>query len=177
MRGWLALGLMLSLGAWAQTRDSDGSFREGARWEEMQAQLPEYPKPENYLALQVSATTLFAFFVDAKSVSVGKDGVVRYSLIAKSPEGALNVSFEGIRCSERKFRIYAFGRPDNTWFEARGSPWQAMPADSRNAQRTVLYSEYFCPGGGMIYTSAEGVDALRAGGHPRATFSRFKSGS
>jgi hypothetical protein len=172
MRGWLALGLILPLVAWAQTRDPDGSFTETGRWDEVQAQLPEYPKPENYLPLQVSATTPFAFFVDAKSVNVGKDGVVRYSLIAKSPDGALNVSFEGIHCSEGKFRIYAFGRSDNTWFEARSSLWQAMPADSRNAQRTVLYREYFCPGGGIIFTSEEGVQALRAGGHPRAIFSR-----
>jgi hypothetical protein len=48
-----------------------------------------------------------------------------------------------------------------------------MPADSRNAQRTVLYSEFFCPGGGIIYTAEEGVQALRAGKHPRGKFSRY----
>jgi hypothetical protein len=135
--------------------------------------LPEYPKPENYLPLRVSATTTFDLFVDAKSVSVGKDGVVRYTRIAKSPDGALNVSFEGIRCSEGTFRIYAFGRPDKTWSEARSSLWQAMPADSRNAQRSVLYSESFCPGGVIIYSADEGVQALRAGKHPRGTYSRY----
>jgi hypothetical protein len=173
VRVWLALGLILPLLAWAQTRAPDGEFRDTGRWEEVQAQLPEYPKPENYLALRVSATTLFDFFVDAKSISVGNDGVVRYSLIAKSSEGALNVSFEGIRCSEGKFRIYAFGRSDKTWSEARSSTWQAMPADPRNAQRTVLYSEYFCPAGIVINSAEEGVRALKAGGHPRGTFSRY----
>lgn len=173
MRGWLLLGLMLPLAACAQMRGFDGNFKDAARRDEAQAQLPEYPKPENYLPLRVSATTPFDFFVDAKSVSVGKDGVVRYSLIAKSPDGALNVSFEGIRCSERKFRIYAFGRPDNSWSEARSSIWQAMPTDSRNAQRVVLYSEFFCPESGIIYTPEEGVQALRAGGHPRVTSPRF----
>jgi CNP1-like family len=173
MRGWLALGLMLPLAAWAQTRDPDGNFKEDGRWEEVRAQLPEYPKPENYLPFRVSETTSFEFFVDAKSVSVGKDGVVRYSLIAKSSDGALNVSFEGIRCLDGKFRIYAFGRPDKTWSEARGAIWQAMPADARNAQRTALYGEYFCPGGGIIYTSEEGAQALRAGRHPRGTYSRY----
>lgn len=173
MRGWLVLALALPLAAWAQTRDFDGGFKDAARWDELQAQLPEYPKAENYLPLRVSVTTPFDFFVDAKSVSVGKDGVVRYSLIAKSPDGALNVSFEGIRCSERKFRIYAFGRSDNSWSESRSSAWQAMPADSRNAQRAVLHSEFFCPPGGIIDTAEEGVRALKAGRHPRAMYPRF----
>lgn len=173
MRIWLALVLVLPLVAGAQMRDPGGNAKESGRLDDAQAQLPEYPKPENFLPVRVTATTQFDFFVDAKSVRVGNDGVVRYSLIAKSPDGALNVSFEGIRCSDAKFRIYAFGRPDRTWSEARNPLWQAMPADSRNAQRAVLHSEYFCPGGSIIYTPEEGVQALRAGGHPQGTFTRY----
>jgi hypothetical protein len=172
MHARLALALILFFAARAQAPAADGDFRDGGRWEELQAQLPEFPRPENYLPLRVSATTQFDFFVDAKSVSVGKDGVVRYSLIAKSPEGALNISFEGIRCSEGRFRIYAFGRSDKTWSEARSSQWQLMPIDPRNAQRAVLHSKYFCPAGSIIDTPEEGAKALRAGGHPRGTYSR-----
>lgn len=104
MRAWPALLLILPLAAAAQTfgfgekkgrRDSDAA----------KLTLPRYPEPENYLPFEVSATTPFAFFVDAKSVSVGADNVVRYSLIAKSAEGALNVSFEGLRCGEHQVRL------------------------------------------------------------------------
>jgi hypothetical protein len=172
MRARIALALVLPVAAWTQVRAADGDFKDGGRWEEVQAQLPEFPSPASYLPLRVSATTQFDFFVDAKSVSVGKDGVVRYSLIAKSPEGALNISFEGIRCSEGKYRIYAFGRADKTWSESRSSQWQLMPIDPRNAQRAVLHSQYFCPAGSIIDTPEEGVKALRAGGHPRGTYSR-----
>jgi hypothetical protein len=173
MRAWLALGLILPLAGCAQAGSAEGDYGDAGRGGEAQAPLPEYPKPENYLPLQVSATTPFVFFVDAKSVSVGKDGVVRYSLIAKSSGGALNISFEGIRCSEGQFRVYAFGRSDNTWSESRMSRWQPIPADARNAQRAVLYRDFFCPAGGIIATAEEGVRALRSGGHPRATFPRF----
>ena len=173
MRHWLALGLMLVLAACAQTRDLEGNSKDAGRRDEAQAQLPEYPKTKNFLPLRVSATTPFDFYVDANSVGVGTDGVVRYSLIAKSPDGTLNVSFEGMRCTKRKFRVYAFGRPDNTWSEARISPWQAMPADPRNAQRAVLFRDFFCPGGRIIDTPEEGVQALRSGGHPRAILSGF----
>ena len=163
MRAWLALGLLLPIVTAAQTRTMEDSSADGARWGEVQTPLPEYPKPENYLPLQVSATTPFDFFVDAKSVSVGNDGVVRYSLIARSAEGVLNISFEGIRCSARQFRVYAYGRPDNTWSAAHISQWQPIPADARNAQRAVLYGDYFCPVRAIIGSAEEGVRALRRG--------------
>lgn len=169
MRAWLALVLLLPLAAFAQGRGAEGNYGDAVRWSEVQAPLPEFPKPENYLPLEVSALTTFAFFVDAKSVSVGTDGVVRYSLIAKSPEGALNVSFEGIRCSEGQFRVYALGRSDNTWSESRVSRWQPIPSDRSNAQRAVLYRDFFCPGLAIIATAAEGVRALRNGGHPQSS--------
>ena len=170
MRAWLALGLILPLAAWAQADSAESTYGDAGRAGEAQVPFPEYPKPGNYLPLEVSATTPFDFFVDAKSVSVGKDGVVRYSLIAKSADGALNISFEGIRCSERQFRVYAFGRSDNTWSESRVPRWQPIPADARNAQRAVLYRDFFCPAGSIIATAKEGVEALRSGGRPRATF-------
>ena len=173
MRAWLALGLVLPLAAWAQMDRTEGNAGDAGRGGEVQAPLPDFPKPENNLPFQVSATTPFLFFVDAKSVSVGKDGVVRYSLIAKSPGSALNVSFEGIRCSDAQFRVYAFGRPDNTWSEARNSQWQRIPADARNAQRAVLYRDFFCRAGGIIATADEGVRALRSGSDSTAIFSGF----
>jgi hypothetical protein len=170
MRAWLALALLLPLAAWAQDSGGGGSYGDASRGGDAPVQLPAYPKPENYLPLQVSATTPFDFFVDAKSLSVGKDGVVRYSLIAKSSGGALNVSFEGIRCSDAQFRVYAFGRSDNTWSEARMSHWQPIPADARNGQRTVLYRDVFCFGGGTIGSAEEAAQALRSGGRSRATY-------
>jgi hypothetical protein len=169
MRAWLALALILPIAACAQTRGIEGSPADDARSAEVQGQLPEFPKPENYLRLPVSATTPFTFFVDAKSVGIDKDGVVRYSLIAKSTEGVLNVSYEGIRCSARQFRVYAYGRPDSTWSETRISQWQPIPADARNAQRAVLHGDYFCSKSRMIGTAEDAVRALQSG-PPQAAY-------
>ena len=171
MRAWLALVmLLLPLAAGAQTRASEEGG-PAAVWSEMKVPPPEFPKPENYLPLQVKTSASFAFFVDAKSVSVGKDEVVRYSLIAKSTEGVINVSYEGIRCSTNEFRVFAYGRPDNTWSEARIAKWQPIPAEARNTQRSTLHSEFFCPAGRIVDTPEEAVKALFAGIHPRAIFS------
>jgi hypothetical protein len=162
MRLWLALALMLPLAAGGQTPGFED--RRGA----VQVQLPQYPQPENYLQFEVSPNTPFVFFVDAKSLSVGADGVVRYSVIAKSSSGALNISYEGMRCVAREFRIYALGRADHTWSEVRKSRWEAIRSDQRNAQRAVLHSDFFCPVTSYIANAEEALQALKRGGNPRA---------
>lgn len=166
MRAWLALGLVLPFAAWAQSHNFDAAFDDDSRWVEVQSQLPPYPKPENYLPFKVNAVTPFDFFVDAKSVSIGNDGVVRYSLIAKSTGGALNISFEGMRCSGRQYRVYAFGRSDNTWSKARSSRWQPLSQDAGDVQRAMLYSDFFCPGDNIVATAERGLQALKNGGRP-----------
>jgi len=168
MRAWLALALVLPVAAWAQASNFDAIFDDDSRWEAVQSQLPPYPKPEHYLPFTVNAVTSFDFFVDAKSVSIGNDGVVRFSLIAKSPSGALNISFEGIRCTGRQYRVYAFGRSDNSWSRARNSRWQPLLQNSDNVQRAVLYGSFFCPDGIIIATPEKGLQALRNGGLPLA---------
>jgi hypothetical protein len=128
--------------------------------------LPAYPRASGLLPFFVSAASDFRFFVDAASLSVGGDGVVRYTLVARSPQGADSVSFEGMRCDTREVRGYATGRADGTW-SRRDTPWRKI--ESRSVQRwhNALASEYFCVGGIRIQDAAEGVQALQLGRHPR----------
>ena len=123
--------------------------------------LPQTPRREDRLPFTVDSGSDFGFFVDRSSISVGADGVVRYTLIAVSPLGAENVSFEGVRCKSREHKTYATRRADGGWSRREG-PWR------RAAQRwqQALRAEYFCPQGVPIATAAEGIDALTRGGHP-----------
>jgi hypothetical protein len=98
---------------------------------------------------------------------VGQDRVVRYTLVARSPQGAESVSFEGMRCDTREVRGYATGRADGSW-SRRDTPWRKIEARSVQRWHNALASEYFCPGRSPIHSAAEGADALRRGGHPRA---------
>jgi hypothetical protein len=172
MRAWLAM-FFLPLAAYAQTSGSEANYGERDRVVDVAVTLPLYPKPENYLPFKVTATTPFLFFVDEKSVSFGADRVVRYTLIAKSADGALNVSYEGMRCSDKLFRLYAFGRPDNTWSEARNSRWEPIRVTSRNAPRQALYGDFFCPFAGNVETAEEAVQVLKNGINPKATIKPY----
>lgn len=147
---------------------SDWELSDDARnWKEIETPLPAYPKTGDLIEFQVSALATFKFFIDATSVTVGKDGVVRYTLVARSPNGVDNVTFEGIRCKGGIYRIYAGARSDGTWVPRTGAAWQEIQPKSIQRWHQVLRREYFCPQDAIISDAEEGVDALKRGGHPR----------
>jgi len=141
----------------------DYEFDNEKPWVEIEAHLPPYPKAENLLPFYVSAATDNNFFVDAASISVGTDDVVRYTLVVKSAAGAENVSYEGIRCGTRDFKLYAFGRSDGTWAKARTAKWQDIRYKDRNRQQHVLYDDFFCPNKIMVTSPEAAVKALKNG--------------
>jgi hypothetical protein len=150
----------------------DSEFEQDKPWAELQAKLPATPQQENLQPFFVSAATDNKFSIDTASISVGDDGVVRYTLLVKSPEGAVNVTFEGIRCGTHERKIYAFGRADGSWSKARFSKWEPILYADRNRQHHMLYDDFFCPRGMMVGSPEEAVAALKRGMHPAAEIPR-----
>jgi hypothetical protein len=136
-------------------------------WREGEVKLPAYPRDEGLIEFFVSGASSFRFFIDPASLSPGRDGVVRYTLIARSPSGYANVSYEGIRCATSSYRVYALG--NNGSWRPQDSEWRAIEPKSVQRWHLELRSRYFCPVRMPIWTAAEGVDALRRGGHPAAS--------
>ena len=166
MRKFVALALLVPALAVADWGDSQVQYEEQKAWTEQEAKLPAYPKDADLLPFFVSAATDNRFFIDAKSIAVGKDGVVRYTLVVKSASGAVNVSFEGMRCATGQVKAYAFGRGDGTWFAARHPDWRTIVYKDRNRQHHVLFDDFFCPGGIAVGSPKEAVEALRRGQNP-----------
>jgi hypothetical protein len=158
----LAVPLMAS----AEWGKFENEFDEEKPWAEIEAQLPPYPKEENLLPLFVSAATDNKFFVDAASIRTGEDGVVRYTMIVKSSAGAVNVSFEGIRCASREKKLYAFGRKEGSWSKARAAKWEPIRYQDRNRYHHMLYDDFFCPNGTIVKSPQEAVDLLKRGFKP-----------
>lgn len=143
----LAALLALSQAAYAQWKDWDYDLdQERKPWAEMQLQLPPYPKNENLVALDMGVNTANRYLIDLPSVSVGEDGVVRYTLVVRTGGGATNVSFEGLRCDTTSQRVYAFGHPGNQWSRARVSEWRDIVYREVNGHHYVLYTDYMCFG-------------------------------
>ena len=140
--------------------DADTEDRDNA-WKEVAASLPAAPTAENLLPFYVSPTASQRFAIDAKSVSVGTDGVVRYTLLATSASGAKSISYEGIRCDGWQTRLYAFGHPDGSWSRARRDEWTPINRNAANRQQAVLAADYFCQGSTVAGKAAEMVERIR----------------
>ena len=139
-----------------------GEDFDDKEWKEQVAQLPLFPKPENLVRAQIGIEATFTFFIDQASIDVGRDGVIRYSVVARSQGGAENVSFEGIRCATRERKIYAFGRPDKTWAQARNPTWASISTARLNPYHADLADRYFCPQRSPVFDAASAIRNLRA---------------
>ncbi len=162
---WL-IPLSLLLASFVYAADDFDEDYDNRSWQEVEVRLPAAPKMENLIPIYVSAATSNQFFVDAASLSVGADGVVRYVLEIRSAAGVRNVSFEGMRCETRERRIYASGRQDGSWSKARHNEWVRIQDAYANRHHAVLFLEYFCPFGNIVLDAEEARLALKQGGHP-----------
>lgn len=164
-RLFVILGALFSAGAASAALFSDED-PDAPKWEEEALQLPEFPKETNLREFYVSATTPHRYFIDTTSLAVGKDGVVRYTLVVRTQGGVTNISFEGMRCATGQYKIYATGHADGTWAMARRSEWRAITDKPTYRHHAALARDFFCPIGNPIATPEEGREALRLGKHP-----------
>jgi len=127
--------------------DHRGAFGEEASGppKEARLELPSYPKDSDLVRFYPGPIDSHRYFIDASTLVVGADGVVRYALVMRTSGGAVNVSYEGIRCQTRERRLYAVGYPDKGWVEARRSEWEPITSGRINEHQAVLYTEHFCP--------------------------------
>ncbi|WP_034300895.1 CNP1-like family protein [Herbaspirillum sp. RV1423] len=116
-------------------------------WQEIAVQLPPAPQQENLVDFYVSPVATSTSYIDLKSLSVGSDNVVRYTLVTKTNGGAVNISYEGIRCETYEKKIYAFGHPDGKWSRSRQDKWRRINDAGSNRQDAALYKSYFCQNG------------------------------
>jgi hypothetical protein len=126
---------------------------------------PAFPTSRSLLPVEVQPGSAYRFFIDGATLSVDpKAGVVLYTLVARSPSGVDNVTYEAIRCASAEYRVYYLGHADGKWGGRSGS-WAAI-VQARPVHLRPLYRDYFCPQSNLVRDADEGRMALRQGGHP-----------
>jgi hypothetical protein len=151
------LALLTPYASSANTDDADTDVLKA----ESPVVLPAPFQKNNLLSFYVSPTTTLDFAVDAKSVSVTEEGIVRFVLVVTSQSGASNISYEGIRCSTGERKLYAVGQTNGSWTAARRDVWETIIDRGINRQHAALAKDYFCETG-MVAGKAEViVDRLR----------------
>lgn len=130
-------------------------------WKELEVDFPAAPVESSLQSFYVSAAASNQFFVDLATLTVGADGVVRYVLVILTPGGVRNVTYEGMRCETREWRVYALGRADGAWSKARRNDWSRIRDEYVNRYHAALFLDYFCPGGVIVNSEDEARKALR----------------
>jgi hypothetical protein len=163
----LALLANVTIAAHAQPDVDDDFDNQDKPWQENTVQLPPPPAFDQLLPFYVSATATQSFALDPKSLSVGSDGVVRYTLVSTSEAGTKNISYEGIRCQTRERKSYAFGHSDGSWVRAHNSKWEPIYSNGANSQHAALANEYFCDAGAVLGTTDTILRKLRQDAGPK----------
>jgi hypothetical protein len=153
--------LLSSAAALAQTQFEEEFDDKDKPWQEVAVQMPAAPVVVELLPFYANPTATHTFAIDPKSVSAGSDGVVRYTLVARSQEGASSVSYEGIRCGTFEKKLYAFGQPDGSWSRSRRDQWERISTAGVNLQHAALAADYFCNGKVVAGKANEMVERIR----------------
>ena len=115
--------VLASLLVWTQAQ---AQIFGGGPWQE--AQVPEPPafSVERLLRFEVNPNSSLVYAIDPQTLSISPDDrVVRYVLVASSPDGVRNVFFEGIRCPVGQVKTYA-RHSQGRWVAINDPQWQDM---------------------------------------------------
>ena len=145
------------------TRAPDADVAADKDWRESEVRIPAYPRNENLVEFDVGQGTPHRFYIDAPSLSIGKDGVVRYTLVTRTAGGASNVTFEGIRCEVRRQKYYAVGNQDGTWTPARNPQWRRIEYQDPDRKHLALVDNFLCADRAPLRTERDVLQRLKLG--------------
>lgn len=147
------MGLLVLAGwrsAWSIEEDIYGedalpAFKEPEKAPERPLVLPPYPDTDKLIQVDLRLRDFpFTFWIDPESLDVDDEGVIRYTAVLRSGSGAENVVYEGIRCTRRQYRRYAYGAQGSLQLIGN-SQWQFLRPVSQDRYRATLIDNYFCP--------------------------------
>ena len=72
---------------------------------------------------------------------------MRFALVIRTPEGTETTTFSGLRCSQREWKDYAYGKSDRTWAVDSAPQWRRIQDLAFNDYRGTLYNDFLCAGG------------------------------
>jgi hypothetical protein len=124
--------------------------------------LPDFPDFDKLKKVQIDASHgQLQYFIDPKSLKIGRDGVVLATVVITSGSGAKNILFEGYRCDTREYKTFAYGTTKNTFYELADSQWKRVMRTSGTAQdfRRELLAVYFC-GADRLYLEPDEIVRL-----------------
>lgn len=133
---------------------------EGGEWQEVQAPPPPSLRLSGLIPIELPRSEL-SFGVQPDSVSVGDDGVVRYTVVASSRSGTVNALYEGVRCASGDVKVYARYN-DGTWMLTQDAKWQSVHDNAAHRHSLAIARQGACIGRGVNSPARQIVRDLAA---------------
>lgn len=161
----IAAAVLMALTSVVAAEDETGmdglpEYEPGKPWAEQFSGLPPFPSDENLVPLDTRFGE-YQYFIDRKSVSVGKeDQIVRYTVVIDAPGGVRNVFYEGIRCDEKSYKTYAYGSGAGPFHPMASTDWKAIRSEAAFRYRQDLADFYVCDGPVVRFNPKEIVQRI-----------------
>ena len=154
---WALLCLAALLAASVQAQTS---------WQESDVPLPGPVQRDRLIPFDMGTRTELQFSVDASSIAVGSDRVLRYILVARSSSGAENILYDGLRCETGEARNYArWNNHEQRWVPHSGTaPWRPLAGVAASLPAARLAYLAFCEGRTPTEPLSRLLSDLRRGG-------------
>ena len=145
--------------------DKDGN---AVPWKEAKTTLPGYPEDENLMQIQAPpGARNNRYFVDTRSLSLGPDLVLRYTVVIMPRGGSTaNVLFQGISCETNEVKTYAFGRTNGTFATQTSGTWRPVQRTGPMGYQNELIDKYVCDETSSPIGAEDVRLRLREGGQP-----------
>lgn len=135
-----------------------------AEWREATAPPPPALNLNGLTPFDGPVNSPLQFGVDINTLQIGKDGVVRYVVVATSPSGTVNAMYEGIRCASAQVKTYARHNPSSGWVVAQSPEWRPLYGNAPSNHSLRLASQGVCTGAAPASSTRDIVRALRSPG-------------
>ena len=100
-------------------------------------------------------------YVDARNISRGRNGVMRYTVVVRTPGGASNTFHEGLRCETDEVRTYAFATRGE-FSRVADEAWSELASRGPRAYQDYLANVIMCDRYGFAWDPQKARDALSA---------------
>jgi len=151
---WLGLTLV-ALNASAQiVTDPD--------WKETEAPPPPAFNRSRLIPIEMPPYVSLKFGVDPATMTITRDGIVRYVVVAANATGSVTAMYEGIRCATGDVKTYARYAANGQWSSVKDPQWQGLGDNLPSRHAMALARQGVCEGRSAAASSvAEIVNALK----------------
>lgn len=151
---WLGL-MLVALGTSAQVvTDPD--------WTETEAPSPPPFDKDRLIPIEMPKYVSVRLGIDPATLTISRDGIVHYVVVAVNATGASSATYEGIRCATGEVKTYARYTSNGQWSSVQNPQWQGLNDNLPSKHALALARQGVCEGRSAPASSAAAiVNALK----------------